>query len=451
MFPSRLSFTSSFLFLAALACFAGCDSKTPGSAQQPSASDTAAPRVSEVPLRVWIASEVADAEVIQRQWLAGSDQPIQIKSLTVDDMLTQKELECDVLLFPAKELGEVVYRDWILKLPSELNGDRAIDSMADEEQDSVQLPQSWMSQCEYDGEVFAVPLGMSVPAVVANDALAKLIGDALGESDVVSWADVLSLLEKSSEPTTLEKGLQDAQAVADRFLTIAYSLSTRNPRYGMLFETKSMTPQLNAPEFRSAAEILQSLVRQPKGIVNLASHDAAWAGIASSTSPLLCIASATDLREETLKSSAGRIVPISSAFYANTGSGLLAAISANCRQSAQSIELLRWLTRPTSRNSIAPKVMGIDSTTPLGTTDSLSWSALQRQQTIGSEQIVQEPRMMQADEYRLVLGEELIAYLVDDQTLEEAFASATRRWNEITAADSKRLTLDYQRSLGLLK
>ena len=148
--PARFPFLLALLWLT----LSGCDN---ASRNAPSEA-TPPPRASNVPLRIQIVSEVTSPDIIQRQWLSGSEQPIDIQPRNVDDFLAAPACEADIVIFPARLIGELVAKDWIVKLP-------ALD---DEELQAVDrgsprnFPAAWQAQCNYGGVTYAIPLGCSI-------------------------------------------------------------------------------------------------------------------------------------------------------------------------------------------------------------------------------------------------------------------------------------------------
>ncbi|MEM7558400.1 MAG: hypothetical protein AAF394_04700, partial [Planctomycetota bacterium] len=92
--------------------------------------------VSEYPIRVWIASPVSDIPIIQRQWQAGSEQPIEIKQVQAEDLLGKENPEADVIVFPARLIGDLIAKGAIQKIPENAtktdDGEDAMPALAAE-------------------------------------------------------------------------------------------------------------------------------------------------------------------------------------------------------------------------------------------------------------------------------------------------------------------------------
>ncbi len=61
---------------------------------------------------------MSDPSLVERAWLTGSDQKLEIRTLGVDEYLAEKSCNCDVAIFPARLLGELIDRKWLTKLPA---------------------------------------------------------------------------------------------------------------------------------------------------------------------------------------------------------------------------------------------------------------------------------------------------------------------------------------------
>ena len=135
------------------------------------------------------------------------------------------------------------------------------------------------------------------------------------------------------------------------------------------------------------------------------------------------------------------------------GSGLLAALSANCRQSARATELLNWLRQSETRHTLSLLIPGIESASPTSGSDSSAWQASTIATALAANaNVSSELRLPRAEEYRSALADSLIAILSEDKPIADSLAKAAAAWQVITEARGRVLQrVDYEQSLGLTR
>ncbi len=407
------------------------------------------PTASSVPLRIWIAAELTAPEVFNRQWLAHSEQPIELRQLSVEELLAEEECSCDVLLVPARQLGELIEREWIRKLPdaalltSELSegGELAVSSAAA------------VAQTTFREQRYAIPLGCALPTVVVSPSLATELDD-----QPVTWQELQTQLDQqdasgqSSEepqPTSV-----DSDAIVDRFLAVLATLTERDSKYGLLFDMQTMQPSLKEPEFYAAGEILVRLSQQPGGqAAVLGSHDDAWQWALQHKAPVAAVAVPAQLSPESAKLTGGKTITITSKSNLpgwNTGGGLVAALPAECRQTSRANSLLRWLQSSQTRTAIAPVIEGIESSTPLAGANATSWLARQKQaEILSNSDLPREPSLPLTYQLRQLLAAQLVAAVRGEKSAQQAITDAHTSWRELTQRSAESLRYKYQGSLGL--
>ncbi len=425
----------------------GCESNSKKIAESAQATT---PATSNVPLRLWIVGQVSDPSLVERAWLTGSDQKLEIRILTVEEYLSEKTCNCDVAMYPSRLLGEMIDRKWLTKLPSSLVG-------ADAETQPVLS--AWARQVSYGGDVWAVPLGATIPVAIVSQSAAEAITEGADWDGLLKIIDANPILAKKSDRAKIDRTKVDRAALVDRFLAIVGSLSQRSPDYGLLFDLQKMKPRLTEPEFVRAAEILLNLSQQtsdPETAVQsvISESSQAWTWINAQTKPAVTIVSPALLNASAMKLTGCKAirVPAQSIGW-NTGSGLIASLSTSCRQSARATALLNWLKQNETRNSLSPLIIGVDAVSPTAGSDSSAWQA----RSIAAEQatnvkIPSELRLPRAEEYRNVLTDKLIMILTGDKPIAEALSEASAAWQTITDDRGRELQRnDYEKSLGLTR
>lgn len=448
-------------------CLSGCQPAAPNAASQPVDSR---PRASTVPLRIRVVADVSSPEIIRRRWLSNSEQPIALQPQKLDEFLDGTQCDADVVIFPARLIGELVSRDWILKLP-EFDHDRHAEQSLDERR---AFPPSWQAQCNYGDATYAIPLGCSIPQFIASTALASGLSESELELDPridrSAIAELLPATARDADPGNDRNGNQpdprpeeqsvapdpasdadvDRQALVDRFLALVFSSTERNRAYGVLLDLETMRPRLTDPEFLQAAELLERMAKQPGGFAAVTgSHTAAWQWATTHAEPVLAIASVTQLDDVAARIPEGQELRIQEHRYINVGGGLIAALAADCRQTQQSGEFLKWLSDPQTRAVLAPLVVGVDSPEPTEL-DATAWRLRQNLARVAlNDQLPQELRIPQAHAMRVALADQLLLFLQGDETAPAALRDASDQWMRLITADRDRFKLEYKRSLGL--
>lgn len=431
------------ILLCALLALTGCkqDSAPPSESTQ-----SATPTTSSVPLRLWIVSQVNDSSLVERAWLTGSDQKLEIRVLTVDEFLAEKSCNCDVTVFPARLLGEMIDRKWLTKLPSSLTAP---------DENGTPPPAAWARQAAYGGDIWALSLGASIPVTMLSGTAPESVANA------TDWDSLIKLLALEAPKATQKIDIAglDRAALVDRFFTIAGGLTQRSPDYGLLFDLQKMRPRLTEPEFVRAAEILLMMSQQTsdsqttlESVVGDSSQ--AWAWINSQAQPKIAVVTPALLNSAAMKLTGAKAIRVPAQGTGwNTGSGLIASLSSSCRQSARATELLHWLRLSETRQSLSPLIVGIEAVSPAANSDSAAWQAknLANEQA-GNARIPSELRLPRAEEYRNVLAERLVRVLSGEQPIADALSEASAAWQVITETRGRELQRhDYEQGLGLTR
>jgi hypothetical protein len=344
-------------------------------------------------------------------------------------------------------LGELVDRNWIVPLPASISNLASTESIAGEDVPGLaaRAPAGLVANCSYQGRLCGLPLGYSN---------LQLIGSQSVQASSVTWPQLEQAVGQStaSEPTirTIDSELIDRDALVDRFFTIAFGMTESNLKYGLLFEVKSSKSRLASPEFVRAAELLLALSRQqPDGLVSIiGSHDSAWKWVNAAVAPAFALCSSMQLAETSLQLDNGKLVELMPSKTWNSGAGLMMGLTSHCRQTRQSIALMKWLNQIPTVESLKLLAPGF------GTFQSQGQSLAQRARRASLEAIrdlnvSSEPRMPGCSSLRNSLAEQLLEMLQGKKSAPSAMQSAADNWNKFSLADSTKFKQNYLISLGL--
>lgn len=473
---------------------------------------------------MWLVAEEAEQPLIERQWLAHSERPLALEMLSASALAQSEKCPCDVVVFPAHMLGELIARNWLVELPASLQPigggtPRSADAIAtgrpgagggqasssgsslaggaSDEAATVPPPAAaWIDQSRYGRRLWGVSLGVTTPVLMANFALPGALTEVspTGEADSASpsatafWQSMIDALARQSQSSPseradaagnsaasdtpsnsagtastqakLQNGPQpDAQAVCDRFLMIVTSTYDGEARFGTLIDPETLEPRIDQAPFVAAANILLQLHRgnsSPQAM--LGSPAEAWQAL-SSNLPNVSIglppaASAEVDKVTNIEASLPPLAPVRSGTRIprgwNSGQGLVASLTDECRQTGLAVDFVRWLAGDANRGLLGKRVSGItaDGTYAPG---SSAWRAQRLAQRLaGQPRLPDQPRLPGSLDYRQTLGEQLVKMLRGEQSPEAALRAAGESWKQITATrDKAALRRSYEESLGL--
>lgn len=466
MFASRFLITQKFspwcLLVLATTCLAlmGCkDSSTEATRQGASASshgnskqgeELPSVKVSQVPLRIFIVGRLEQPEALMRQWLAETEQPAEIRAISVSELFSASSLQADILVYPSRLLGELTHRQWVVRLPEALRDLSAADDATEQGSSLSSLP-GLITATSYDGFQYGVPLGFSIaglmgsPVTTAEQMSYNQLNERL--ADLLGVTELLEVTEL--EPMEWTPKEVDAEALVDRFLSIAFGVSQVNAKYGVLFEVRTMKSRLNQPEFVFAAELLKRLARQKEGIGSvLGTHSFAWQWVQQQEAEAYAIVSPGELDLPSRSSDQGRSIPLKGAKNWNLGGGLIASLTAQCRQSAQSIRFVRWLAQDRTIASLEGNLSAAVAVSK--STSSLADRVNQQNLAALSDYNLScEPRLRLTYRYRELLAAQLVLMVSGQLSVSEGLSASAGAWDSLTTDQFKTQQREYERSLGM--
>ncbi|GIW97547.1 MAG: hypothetical protein KatS3mg111_0880 [Pirellulaceae bacterium] len=426
---------------------------------QPQASQVDEPAVSSVPLRVVVAATHFDATAVNRHWLASSEQAVEFRVVRPQELVDASRLEADVVLYPARLLGELVARQWIVKLPAAMIREQesprppASSVEAAAAGDRFLPPPAEQHQTRYGGVNYAVSLGITIPVLISSQR-----GPWDESTEGIDIDSVLAALATDADSHSMEivEERVDPEALVDRFLAVVGCCTRRSSKYGILFEMQTMRSRLREPEFVQAVAVLQRLARQPgqgwRSVVG--SHTDAWQWVLDADRFVVALIAPALVADRSASAPQADVVPLRGhADFPttwNTGGGMVASMAAECRQTAHATALLTWLGQTPTRNALAPLVEGVSPTAPLAGADSLAWRAQQQvARAAASNALPREPSLVGAHAFRQALAQELLSAIRGEKSAERALQDAHDAWQQIVDAWGPRLRDRYEESLGL--
>jgi ABC-type glycerol-3-phosphate transport system substrate-binding protein len=421
---------------------AGCSPNDQTHPTNPVTTENKSPKVSSVPLRIWIVGSVRQPETIIRQWNANSEQPIDIRSLSTDELLAQDKCPADLLLYPSRLIGELQKRRWIVNLPSGLSKLAKPDPNS-ETTDGVlpTAPPGLIATSSYDGTMYGLPLGYSMINLIGSNAI---------KSNDLTWQQLyqsLSAIERL--PLTFDDRRVDRNALIDRFLSIAVGNTNSNAKYGVLFDIRTLNARLKDSEFLFAGELLHTLACQVDAIDSvIGSHSAAWQWINRTQQAGFALLSPSHLDADDNQLDSAQPISLTGHKAISDGSGIIASVTSQCQQTSQATQFLQWIYQPRSLEALRGQIAGMISTSVRGRTladrvMAANGSALQE------DNLISEPRMPGTELYRAALAEHLLEILRGNAKCPEALTAANEAWNKITKEKIKNAKTEYERSLGL--
>lgn len=464
-----------------LACV-GCEPKPLSPADDANAIQKERP-----PLRVWIVDAPELEKELLIRWRASSDQALAIENISSKDLLDGRAFAFDTILFPGYLLGDVVEREIVSKLPSQVtmqgaseSGSKSTQPDAREESSTEDLSKSWpdrfRSIASYAGKLYAVPLGSNSMAMVSKGvdvaSLTELQSNlampqgTTGKSREV-WESWLRSIESGADVTKSEDllfakmeqaGELEKQRLVDQFLWIA---STTDKQRRGLFDLAKMQSRLKEPEFIDSVKVLGRLARLfPDSVFSSAEDAWAAAGAGSQDSKFVALgwpsafSRQNDSQSESPLESDGHVhvVPI----LWNPNRGLVASIGKGTRQTSVSIQFLRWLSLPEQREALRSVCSRIELLADQPDrnvvredyqkyTVALSRPALQ-------DGMPWSLRLVHSPDYRETLADALLRAVRAPDQAEKIMAECSQKWNELTESFGKDKQLSSEeRSQGVQK
>lgn len=319
----------------------GCSPQTVSDSSSETNNAASAPSKS-VPLRVAVYREQDLADQIASGWQGVSDQAVQSHIFNDDDLLDKIAAQSDLIVMPARRLGEAAVGGWIAPLPQSYLDSKPVSR-------GSFLLQLRSTQMTWAGDTYGLSLGSPVAAVMVRDDVSGLPEDqALTYESLNQWAAQLG----EDQPLVAEP-LAERQA-AESFLRRAASCTASQ----WLFDRQDMTPMLDQPPYvRALQQMVEFNKHSPKERLTA---EQIWQRITAGKLRLalgwpMASTDAADAASVRILPPPGAAQIFTTDWQPNNqthrgrwvlpGSGYVVTISAHCRQTSASRALAAWMSR----------------------------------------------------------------------------------------------------------
>lgn len=439
------------IFLAAV----GCD-KPGKKASSNSASSIAAK--DRPPIRIMLLEHSLE-EDLKLRWSTFSEQPIEIKKVSADQLAEPLSDNADVWIFPSALIGDLIALNCVSPLPNAAVG-KLYDSQNESEVQpnrsvAEQWPARWRSASRFGATLFALPLG-SPQLVAVSRAISLKSLDPLDDPNGLiedrssmaaeAWRSILTDASANGRDPSIQEKMKsmlsdpsDAQkdAVVDRFLWIA---STTNAKRRGLFDLTKLQAKLSSPDFVLAADAFSGLARiYPETM--LATHDEAWRTLMSQEagSKSIAIAFPPETPSKDEQDNRGptdtEAIQISKIVWNPTG-GLLACVGKKTRQTAVASQFIAWLSEAEQRNTLAERSYGVERWPSQPSKNSVreDYRLYQNLNNRDSrmEQTTLTIRFQSARQYRAILADTLLRIVQQPDSSREKLEDCSQKWNVLS-------------------
>ena len=444
-------------------------------------------------LRVLVVDDPALADLIRDQWqVRATDEQLEVRTEQSSDLATANRLSADVVVFPARSMGELVERELIQPI-----ADRVSLSGREADEASTQIPVEdllpTVRQCDlsWGRKLYAVTLGSPQYVLLYRpDIFAKLkLGVPTNWRDYQSAVETLADREALGELAPAEGSPWHAalEPTADGWggITLlaraAPAVRAEGQLYA-LFDIDNMSSRIASPPFVQAAKDLAAATQRSSGSERrLTPAEIRAAFFDGQCGMAITWPSAADAKEAESRVAVGYAeLPGSDQYFSfktnawiskdknvdqRTSlcciSGRLAAVTREARRSRSAFALLAWLG-----GEEASRVVGMrDTETTLFTRAQLNNPAPWLGEGTSSDAAAQYAQVAQAsfsrtmwmpvarlpgvDAYHAALDAAVAKVMANPDDAQEALTAAAKRWDEITGQhDLARQRRAYQRSLG---
>lgn len=471
---------------AACALLPGCSPST-----SPSASSTESGPQKQASLRVLVVDDSELAETLREQWqLREVGDGLEVRTATSKDLSAAKRLSADVVVFPARWMGELAERELIQPIPAAmLSGSEGADGVAPLMAVGDLLPTVRHCDASWGRQLYAVPLGSpQLVLLYRPDVFAKLDLDP-----PQTWEEYQAILPRLADRTALGE-LAPAEGrpwhaaleptaegwAGISLLARAASAVRAEGQLYALFDSDDMSSRIAAPPFvQTAGEMAAAAQASNASQRRLTPAEVRAAFFAGECGMAITWPSAAGATVSKTPVAFAELPGRDQSFHFQSGewvkkgkdadprtslcaiAGRLAAVTREARRSRAAFALLGWLGSPEASRAISPTsqettLFGrsqLSAPGPwLGSEVSANAAASYSQVAEAASSRTQwmpVARIPGVEEYHAALDAAVLQSLADPDQAEAALSAAAKQWDAITQRqDVARQRRAYQRSLG---
>ncbi len=427
--------TTYVLLLLFAIMIAGCNRPTEVAKTAPPVDESKRPA-----LRILLVDSPELAGPLEIRWQSTSQQKLDIKNISTDELLSKSTLESDLIIYPAMLIGELIQRDSILAVPQKI-AETAKNGSGTE--DIVKWPVHWLRSGSYGKKLYGIVLATPLPLIIRN------------RSDDTSPFTIESLINApAANSQTSTSPNQNAPAdnswLVDRFLVFLADEKKDSNQLGWFFQLADMSPRLLDAEFERAATKFVLASKTQKTFWQQPMPDAWEAVRRGELSWTLGYPRANLENTETTSTVSDLVV----GFYGKTrppngssnqnetaslittfdnGRGLMASLASTNRQSAASSYFLEWLNNENQRVAFNGATERVASLRENAIATQGPEESLQRQTiTTLAESIPNELRFAGVKRFRNRLQKMLEAILANPENLNDELAKCNQDFDKIT-------------------
>jgi ABC-type glycerol-3-phosphate transport system substrate-binding protein len=442
-----------------------------------------------ITLRVLVVEDLGGlAKALQEQWnTRSSEDELEVRSTTTAELAKAERLSADVILFPARWIGELAERELIQPIPESV-----LQASGESEPllrfDDL-LPAVRHCDVSWGRKVYSVTLGSPQLMLLYRPD----VFDRLKLQPPTTWAEYQAVAEKIADPKSLgELEPDDGQpwhatleptaagwAGVTLLARAASAVRTEGQAYS-LFDLDKMDARVGTPPFVQAAkEMSAAATTSGASDRRLTPAQVREAFFAGECGMAITWPSAADAKESKVPVAFAELPGRADYFsfktdkWANKASGVdprttlcsaaghLAAVTREARRSRTAFGFLAWLSSEETASVLAQTNPEAAPSTRTQLANAARWvgkgvpaeAAAQCGQAIDSSlsrtSWMPVVRLPSVDAYHAALDEAVWQSLADSEKAGNAFAQAAQQWDRITAqrgASQQRQA--YQRSLG---
>lgn len=229
------------------------------------------------PLAMLVVGEKGGGERIARQWRAREDGELEIIEISIQDFIANDfnapaGKPVDVMVYPPNMIAELVNRERIRKVPTDLIQSSDFNKLG-------LLKHFRVSVVRHEGETWAVPLGAPNFSLLINS---KVMADKFIPSSWSKMGSALSQIAQYDEvkpdefqfPAKVDMPLDERWAAWTFLARAAPSVCNRG-KLSTVFDREDIQPLINLPPFVEALEQLKSIASErsydldPAGVFRL--------------------------------------------------------------------------------------------------------------------------------------------------------------------------------------